>query len=189
MLKELVRKNRSYRRFYQEHEISRNEIKELIDMARLSASAANYQPLRYIISNDPATNAKIFPCLAWAGYLKDWPGPEEGEKPSAYVVLLEDTGVKHPLGWDQAIAAQTLLLGAMEKGLGGCMLGAIQKDGLREALTIQEKYEIKMVIALGKPKEDVVIDEIGPDGDIRYWRDEEGRHHVPKRKLEDIIIE
>lgn len=163
-------------------------LRELVDLARLSASAANKQPLKYILSCDPEKNALIFPHLAWAGYLKDWPGPSEGERPSAYIIILGDTEISRSFGCDHGIAAQSILLGATEKGLGGCIIGSINRKALRQALGIPSRYEILLVLALGKPKERVVIETVGPDGDIKYWRDEDGVHHVPKRPLDEIII-
>ena len=189
MLRELIIKNRSYRRFYQDVPVSCETLRELVDLARLSASAGNQQPLKYILSCDPIRNARIFPCLAWAGYLTDWPGPEEGERPPAYLIILGDTEIKSSFGVDPGIAAQSILLGATERGLGGCIIASIQRDRLREALKIEPRYEILLVLALGKPKETVVIEPVGPDGDIKYWRDPEGVHHVPKRSLDEIILE
>ncbi len=188
MLRELIVKNRSYRRFYQEVPISCETLRELVDLARLSASGANRQPLKYILSCDPDKNARIFPCLGWAAYLKEWPGPEEGERPSAYIIILGDTEISHSYFVDHGIAAQSILLGATERGLGGCMIASIQKQALREALDIPPRYEILLVLALGKPKETVVIEPVGPDGDIKYWRDDQGVHHVPKRSLDEIIL-
>ncbi len=188
MLKDLIRKNRSYRRFHQDHRISESDLRGLVDLARLSASASNLQPLKYILSADPATNGKIFPCLRWAAYLADWKGPEEGERPSAYVVILKDTRISQAVGTDHGIAAQSILLGATESGLGGCMIASIEKNELRRALGIADFLEILMVLALGKPKEEVRLEQLGPSGDIRYWRDESRVHHVPKRSLDDIII-
>ncbi|HQG31349.1 MAG TPA: nitroreductase family protein [Deltaproteobacteria bacterium] len=188
MIRDLVVKNRSYRRFDERSPIEIGVLRDLVDLARLSASAANLQPLRYILSNTPARNKLIFPHLAWAMYLKDWPGPKEGERPSAYIVVLGDTTVTKSFGCDYGIAAQSILLGAVERGLGGCMIAAIQRSQLREALKIPKRYEIILVIALGKPDEDVKIEEIDPGDRIEYWRDEEGGHHVPKRKLDDIIL-
>ncbi len=188
MIKDLVVKNRSYRRFYQEATIDIITLKELVELARLSPSGGNWQPLKYILSCEPQKNALIFEHLTWANYLKDWPGPSEGERPSAYIIVLGDTEIRQSIVSDQGIAAQSILLGATEKGLGGCIMGAIRKDGLRKALEIPPRYEILLVLALGKPKEKVVIETIGPDGDIKYWRDSEGVHHVPKRLQDDIIL-
>ena len=187
MISELVKENRSCRRFYQDQAVELKTLKELINLARQSASAANLQPLKYILSRDPGKNAEIFACLAWAGYLKDWPGPEEGERPAAYIVVLGDTSISESAGCDHGIAAQTILLGAREKGLAGCMLGAIDRNGLRECLNIPPQFKLLLVLAIGKPKEQVVLETVGSDNSIRYWRDNEGVHHVPKRKLEDII--
>jgi len=202
MIKDLIVKNRSFRRFYEEVAIERGTLEELIDLARLSASAANLQPLKYIISCGRGKNALIFPHLAWAGYLKDWPGPEEGERPAAYIIILVDkeiigslkgdrgiAGVLRAVGCDHGIAAQSILLGATEKGLGGCIICSVQRKALSKALKIPSRYQILLVLALGKPKETVKIETVGADGSIKYWRDNNGVHHVPKRPLEAIIID
>lgn len=188
MIKDLIVKNRSYRRFHQESAVDRQTLRELIDLARLSPSAANLQPLRYILSCEPEKNALIFPHLGWAGYLKGWPGPADGERPSAYIIILGDTKVSKSFGCDHGIAAQSILLGAAEKGLGGCMIGTVQREELRNALDIPARYEILLVLALGKPREVVVIEAVDNTGDIKYWRDSQGTHHVPKRPLDDIIL-
>ena len=188
MLRELVLKNRSYRRFHQEVAIDTETLRELVDLARLSGSGANQQPLKFMLVNDPETNAAVYPHLSWAGYLEDWPGPSEGERPSAYIVILGDTELSGSFGVDWGIAAQSIMLGAAEKGLGGCMIGSISKQGLRDVLKISERFKILLVLALGKPKEKVVIDPVGPDGSIKYWRDGYGVHHVPKRDLDDLVV-
>jgi nitroreductase len=181
--------NRSYRRFIQSHQISDRELLKFVNLARLSASGANLQPLKFILSNTEEKNQKIFPTLSWAGYLKEWSGPVEGEKPSAYIVILGDTTLANSFQYDAGIASQSILLGAAERGLGGCLIGSIKKDSLREALSIPEGYEILLVIALGKPGEKVVIENLAPDGDIKYWRDESDLHHVPKRGLGELILD
>ncbi|MCL4501743.1 MAG: nitroreductase family protein [Deltaproteobacteria bacterium] len=188
MIDELIKGNRSYRRFHQETPVSMETLKGLVNLARLSASAANLQPLKFFLSCEPGKNAGIFSCLAWAGYLEGWPGPAEGERPAAYIVILGDTGISKNFGCDHGIAAQSILLGARDRGLGGCMLGSIQRDRLRGLLNLPEILDILLVIALGRPKETVVLEEVSPGGDIKYWRDGQGIHHVPKRRLEDIIL-
>lgn len=187
MIRDLVLKNRSYRRF-QEVAIENDTLRELVDLARLSASSGNRQPLKFILSSDPERNALIFPYLAWAAYLRDWPGPVEGERPSAYIIVLGDTEISRSFGCDHGIAVQSILLGATERGLAGCIIAGVRHDGLRKTLEIPERYEILLVVALGKPGETVIVETVGSDGDVKYWRDDQGRHHVPKRPLDDIII-
>jgi nitroreductase len=189
MIKDLVYKNRSYRRFYQHKEIKMEVLEALVDLARHSACGANFQSLKYILSCDAKINEMIFKRLAWAAYLKDWKGPVEGEKPAAYIVLLGDTSVHKDFFCDHGIACQSMLLGAVEKGLGGCIIASINRDGLRKDLSIDEKFQILLVIALGQPKETVRVEYIESGGDIKYWRDEHDVHHVPKRPLEEIIAE
>ena len=188
MIEDLIAKNRSYRRFYEEEKIEPETLRGLVGLARLSASGANIQPLKYILSCDPSGNKQIFPCTIWAGYLKDWPGPGEGERPTGYIIILGDKDIAQSFGVDHGIAAQSILLGAVERGLGGCMIGSIHREKLREALDIPEHLEILLIVALGKPKEKVVIETVGADGDIKYYRDAEGAHHVPKRSLDELIV-
>ena len=175
-------------RFRPEYTIDTETLRGLVDLARLSASAGNRQPLKYMLSCDQGKNSLIFSTLAWAGYLSDWPRPPEGERPSAYIVVLRDTETGDPFGCDHGIAAQSILLGATEQGLGGCIIASVKRDNLRKALEIPSRYDIIFVIALGKPREKVVIETTDSSGDIKYWRDSEGVHHVPKRPLEEIII-
>lgn len=188
MIRDLIIKNRSFRRFIQKPAIDRQTLVDLVDLARLSASAANLQPLKYILSCDPEKNARIFPHLAWAGYLKGWPGPVDNERPTAYIIILGDTEISRSFGCDHGIAAQSILLGAAEKGIGGCMIGSINRPALQKELDIPDQYEILLVLALGRPKEKVVIETVESQHEIKYWRDEQGVHHVPKRSLEEIIV-
>ena len=189
MMKDLIRKNRSYRRFYQEESITGQQLEKWVDLARLSASGANLQPLKYILCFERDRNEKVFSQLRWAGYLKEWDGPEEGEKPSAYIIVLSDKQIRATaFGVDQGIACQSILLGAVEDGYGGCILGSVENNQLRQIFRIPDQFEIPLVIALGKPKETVVLEELDESGDVKYYHDDMQVHHVPKRKLADIIV-
>lgn len=189
MMEALVTQNRSYRRFDSSVAITPETLRALVELARLSASGRNAQPLKYLLSCTPEQNALIFQHLAWAAYLKDWPGPAEGERPTAYIVVLGDKQISQTFGIDPGLAIQNILLGAVERGLGGCILGSVRREELRQALALPERYEILYVVALGKPAETVVVEPLGSDGDIKYWRDAAGVHHVPKRALEELILE
>ncbi len=189
MLKELVSKTRSYRRFYQDVPVERETLRQLVDLARLSASGANLQPLKYILSSDSETNARIFPHLGWAGYIQDWVGPAAGEHPAAYILVLGDTEIRKEFGVDHGIAAQSIMLGATEQGLGGCMIASIKRETLGKALNVPDQSKILLGLALGKAKEEVVIELVGPEGDIKYYRDSDEVHHVPKRPLSELILE
>lgn len=187
MLKDLINKGRSYRRFDEGAPVKMQQLRDMVEFARLSPSGANKQPLKFILSCDRETNAKIFPTLAWAGYLQDWPGPSEGERPTAYVIILGDKQISSTFGVDHGIAAQSMMLAAVEMGYGCCMIGSIQRDALRAALNVAERFDILLVLAIGKPKEKVVIDP-AKEGDIKYWRDSDSVHHVPKRSLDELIV-
>jgi len=186
--KELVKSNRSCRRFDNTFALDTPTLTGLVELARYTASGANNQPLKYIISSSREQNGQIFSCLTWAAYLKSWKGPEPGERPTGYIVILGDTTISTNFWCDHGIAAQTILLGARARGLAGCMFAAINIKKLKNLLGIGSHLEVKLVIALGKPVEEACIDDVDDGGDIRYFRDENQVHHVPKRKLEDLIL-
>lgn len=186
MIKELTLKNRSYRRFYEDKKITMDTLKELIDIGHNTPSAANKQPLRYKLVNDERENEKVFECLGWAGYLKDWNGPEKGERPTAYIIMVTKADVNS--SWDEGIAGQTILLSATEMGLGGCFIGNMNKQKLAEIIGLEKDMIVKLVIALGYSKEEIVLEDITSDGDFKYYRDEHQVHHVPKVRVGDIIL-
>lgn len=186
-LKDLLKKNRSYRRFDQAVTIPEADLRELVEYVRFTASPANLQPLQFVIVRRPEINAQLFELLKWAAYLRDWPGPPEGERPAAYIVILGNPAVSAHAAWDYGIAMQTLLLGAVEKGYGGCAVASCDKKAIHQLLDIPGNLDIAAVIALGKPVETVVIDDI-KDNDVKYWRDDQHVHHVPKRKVEDLVL-
>ena len=186
---ELLRRNRSYRRFHEDRPLDRRTLVGLVELTRLCPSSANRQPLKYMLACSPQETARVFPYLRWAGALPDWPGPAEGERPTGYVIILGDKEVTERFSVDPGIVAQSMLLAAVEQGLGGCMVGSIDRDGLRREWGIPERFEILLVVALGRPNETVLLEDApGPHG-LDYWRDAEGVHHVPKRPLSELLLE
>lgn len=188
MLKDLLKKNRSYRRFYNDKKITRDQLKELIELARLTPSAANLQPLKYILISEEEMNRKVYETLNWAGYLTDWNGPIESERPTGYIIMLRDKSITQKQSVDEGISAQTICLGAVEQGLGCCIIASINRTKLTENLNIDHNFDIALVIALGYPKENVIIEDAKEDGSIKYYRDNKGNHYVPKRSVNELII-
>ena len=186
--RELVANNRTRRIFDQSRPIAVDTLVELIDLARLTPSGMNKQPLKYVAVADDTVCADIFPLLGWAGYLKDWRGPAEGERPTGYIVILLDTAIADSPGCDHGIVSQTIMLGAVEKGLGGCIIGTVNRKKLAGLLDLPDEYEVLLVLALGVPAEDVVVEALPSDGKIEYWRTSDGTHHVPKRGLEEVLV-
>lgn len=187
-LLEIIRRNRSCRRFFQSHPVDDASLEKMIDAARLSPSARNKQCLKYFICNEEDLCAKVFPTLAWAGYLKDWDGPEEGERPSAYIVQLHDTRISPAFSCDDGIAAQSIMLEATDLGYGGCIIDSVKREVLARILQIPDCMNILRVFAIGVPKEQIVVEDMRDD-DCRYWRDADGVHHVPKRSVEELIFQ
>lgn len=186
-LKELITSTRTFRRFRQDVPVETETLLELIELARLGGSARNAQPLKYAVCNKPSINERIFPHLGWAGYLTDWSGPAEGERPTAYIICLLDTTISTEAECDLGIATQNILLGATTKGLGGCRIGSISNK-LHSALNLPPHLKILLVIALGRPDETVLLEKSEKGGGIKYWRDKDEVHHVPKRSLDEIRV-
>lgn len=191
-MQEIIARTRTFRRFIEKERIAPAILRDLIDLARLSGSARNGQPWQYMIVNSPELCEKIFPYLGWAGYLADWKGPVPGERPSAYILcLLNSNRLKGPESeaqFDLGVASQNLLLGAMEKRIGGCRIGAFNPK-LASLFKFPDHLQLSLVIALGKPRETVIIEECKDEDDVRYWRDEHGVHHVPKRSLDSCLVD
>ncbi len=188
---EMVQKNRSYRGYDESRRISRSELAEMVDCARLTPSAANRQPLKYDLIWKEEEVKQVLPLTRWAAALPERHLPDPGRGPAAFIVILQETDwVKEAAACqrDIGIAAQTILLAAVEKGLGGLMIGNFDRAGL----TLQRGYPDhlipQLVIALGKPAEKVVLTDVDQNGDTRYYRDGQDVHYVPKRKLEDILL-
>lgn len=183
---DLIRQRRTIRKFRQER-LERALLEKLVDAARLAPSANNMQPLKYIIVDDANTTEQFFQYVKWAGYIAPAGNPGEGEKPVAYIVILLDTQVRTTgFELDVGAAAQNIFITALEEGVGSCWMGAIDRNGIRKFLNIPERYDINSVAALGYPAESPVT--VEENGSIRYYKDELGVLHVPKRKLEDVIL-
>jgi len=184
----LVTQARTFRRFNSSVTVDSRTLRELIELARLSPSSRNMQPLKYIPVNQVAVRESLFGCLKWAGALEDWSGPSESERPGGYIIILGDTSISPGFSCDHGIVAQTMKLGAQVRGLGSCILGSVDRERVRELFNIDKRYEILLLLALGEPAEDVMIEPLPKDGNINYWRDDNDVHHVPKRSLEEIIL-
>ena len=187
-VQDLLTKNRSYRRFRQDQPLNPRTLVELVELTRLCPSAANQQPLKYLVVCSPEDNAKLFGHLRWAGALKDWSGPAEGERPTGYIVILGDTEITGQFSVDPGIVAQSMLLGAVERGLGGCMVGSIDRAGLRNDFAIPERFAISLVLALGVPNETIVLETTETPDQTDYWRDENDVQHVPKRPITELLV-
>jgi nitroreductase len=186
---DLVLKNRSMRTFDESRKVTKEELASLVELARISPSAANRQPLKYFLSCDAETNAMIQPLTGWAGSLPQLHLPPVGHRPTAFIVILVDQTITPEIRHadrDVGIAAQTMLLGAAELGLSGCMIGSFKPE-LKAALDLPEHLEIALVVAFGKGEERIEIVDAGES--VKYYRDEAGTHFVPKRTLAELIVE
>lgn len=188
-IEHLSRTTRSFRRFRESYPVTETLMTQWIDNARVTASAANKQPLRYRIVTDSDQCARIFDTLSWAAALPDWDGPEEGERPTGHIVMAVDSKVFKGELWrfDAGIAAQTIMLASTEEGFGGCIILSFDHKRVKEILAMPDDLEPVLVLALGRPIEDIrLVDAEGDD--TTYYRDENQVHFVPKRRLEDIMF-
>lgn len=183
----LVLNNRSYRRFDNTFPVSKETLRELVGLARLTSSSKNRQPLKYILVTEEEECAFVFHRLKWAWHLRDWDGPSPYERPAAYLIMLLDKRLNERADFDAGISAQTILLGAVEKNLGGCIIRTCNRYELGKFFQLPEDLEIIMVIALGKPAEHVVLDDEDTTGKMEYYRDVQNVHHVPKRTVDELI--
>lgn len=182
---ELILSRRSIRQF-KSKPISKDILEKLVNTARLAPSAANRQPLEFIVVDEEEMGRKIFSCLKWAAYIAPQGDPRPGHEPVAYIVILVNTGIKERgYEYDAGAAIENIILAAWEQGVGSCWLLSVERDKIQDILKIPMTYKIDSVIALGYPDEEPIA-EIMEDS-VKYWKDSTGRLHVPKRKLEDII--
>lgn len=191
MLKDLLKQNRSYRGYDESRKISREELAEFVDCARYAPSSVNMQPFKYYLACDQETVAKVQPLTKWARALPQMTLPHPGHCPTAFIVICQDTNLNPAIQRfqkDVGIVAQTILLAAVEKGLGGCMIGNFNPEEIRQALGLADTLTPVLVVALGKPDETIVLTEVGTDGSTDYYRDESDVHYVPKRSLQDVLI-
>ncbi len=188
MIKELVLHNRSYRKYFFDKKISLDQLKQLIDLARVTPSSKNRQPLKYILVNDENHCREVFKHLRWAWFFKDWHGPSQSEQPPAYIVVVQDTNLNDEADIDVGIACQTMLLGAAEMGMGGCIIRTVNRYEIQKLFHLDDTMEVVLVVAIGYPNQKVVLSEVGEDGNTVYYENEQGDHVVPKRALEEVII-
>lgn len=191
MIGDLVKKSRSYRVFDESFKLDKQDLVDLIELARFSPCGKNGQYLRFIPIYKEEILKEIYPYLTWAAYLKDWSGPVEGERPTGIILVVSKEGsLTDPiLACDMGIVSQSIMLGAVEKNLGGCMIRALNRKKIAKVLNLSEDYIIHIALAIGKPAQEVVVEDIHDGDDVKYWMDEDKTHHVPKIVLPNLIID
>jgi nitroreductase len=184
-LYDLILSRRSIRQFKPET-ISQDALKDIANAGRLAPSAANRQPLEFVLVEEEKLRSEIFSCLKWAGYIAPEGNPKPGNEPRAYIVVLVNSKIREKgFEWDVGAAVENMILAAWDRGIGSCWIISVERDRVQDLLRVPERYWIDSVLALGHPAETPVIEDA--EDSIEYWKDEEDRLHVPKRKLLDII--
>ena len=190
MLLDLVKKNRSYRGYDHSRKITGEELLSFVEAARLCPSSVNVQPLKYVLACEEGVVAAVQAETNWAKGLPDLVLPHPGKEPTAFIVICQDLNISDNLARfqrDVGIVAQTMLLAAVEQGLGGCMIGNFKAGSVSEVLHLPEHIRPMLIVAFGKPDEEVVLTDV-VDGKTAYYRDEADRHYVPKRALSEIVL-
>ncbi len=187
-LRDLLRFDRSVRRFDASRTIDRDTLVSLVELTRYCASSQNMQPLRYIIVDEKTGKDRLFPLLRWARHLKDWPGPAQSERPSAYLVQLTDTRIAPSLLCDCGLQLQAITLGAAALGISGCIIRNFTPDEVHSALGLEDFYKVEYVLALGYSAETVRLEDLAPGADYSYYRLPDSTHVVPKRPLGELIV-
>lgn len=189
-LRRLMMADRTVRRFQEDKEVSRDTLEKLVELTRYCPSGRNAQPLRYVIVISKEDREKVYPSLKWAGYFQDWDGPEEGERPAAYLVQCLDTNYGRDCLCDDGLQLEAITLGMRSLGLGGCIIKAFNGPAISEALHIDERFIPRYVLAIGYPAEEVKVEDMSgsDEADYKYYRTPDGVHHVPKRPLSELII-
>lgn len=188
MIKDLVLLNRSYRKYHNNKKVSEEQLIDLIDLARNTPSSKNQQPLKYILVTNKADVDFVESQLKWAKFLKDWSGPEKSKHPPAYIIMLVDKNLNEHADIDAGIAAQTILLGACEKQMGGCILRSVNRVTVSKHFKLSSNLDIVQVIAIGYPDQEIKLTSPDAEGSVHYYEGNDGIHYVPKRKLDDIIV-
>lgn len=190
-LRQLMMADRTVRRFQEDKEVSRETLAKLVELTRYCHSGRNAQPLKYVAICDEEMCGKVFPMLKWAGYFKDWDGPEPGERPVAYLIQCLDTKYGQECLCDDGLQLEAISLGMQTLGLGGCIIKAFNAPLLAEILNLDERFKLRYVVAIGYPAEDVCIEDMDgdEDADFKYYRTADGVHHVPKRPLSELLLD
>lgn len=186
--KTMITEARSCRRFAEQKAVSAEEFEWLVDCARLIPCARNQQALRYVVVNSKEGRDIMRQSLVWAGSLRDWDGPEEGECPAGYIVICVEEGAGKLVHIDTGIAGQTIQLAAQSRGLSACMFLSCDPAKVRALLDLPAPWTVGLVIAIGHAGEKRIIDDVPENGNLEYWRDEESTHHVPKLKLSQVFF-
>ncbi len=182
---DLIVSRRTIRRF-QQTPVPRDVLEGAVNAGRLAPSAANLQPLEFVAVDDEAVRRKIFPCLRWAAYIAPAGTPRPGEEPTAYIVTLVNTAVrKKDYEHDAGAAMENMILAAWAEGVGSCWLISVDKEKVAAAIGVPSTHKVDSVLALGYPAEEPEVEAYVDSP--RYWRDEAGRHHVPKRPLAAVL--
>lgn len=184
-LYELIVSRRTIRRF-KPQAVPREVLERIVDAGRVAPSAANMQPLAFVVVESEEPRREIFPCLKWAAYIAPEGDPKPGQEPAAYIVTLVDTRVREKMfEYDVGAAMENMILAALAEGVGSCWLLSVDRDKVRDILSVPAEYRIDCVLALGYPGEEPAVEEMG--GSCRYWKDADGRLHVPKRPFPSVI--
>ena len=183
-LQSLLTKNRSTRGFDTSFKVREDQLHRIIEVATLCPSARNQQVLRFRpVLGDEAT--VVLGHIRLGGALPELHLPFAGTEPNAFIVICSTVEESKYVDIDLGIVAQSMLLQAVEIGLGGICIGAFDREPIKEALNL--KYEPILVLAIGRPNEHILLKECREGDSLTYYR-EGDTHYVPKLSINDLIL-
>ena len=185
-INELINMRRTIRKFRQV-EISEDLLLKYVDAARVAPSGGNLQPLKFAIINSKDKVEEMFQYVKWAGYLAPHYNPKEGERPTAYIVVLADLSVRKS-GYDMDVGAavENIILSSFDDGVGSCWIASVDREKTAELLNLPDNLIVSCVVALGYPDEQPKAVEL-TDEDIKYYLDNDNTLCVPKRSISDVL--
>ncbi|WP_072680941.1 nitroreductase family protein [Arcobacter sp. LA11] len=185
-LKTLIQDSRTTRRFKKDAIVNFEDLKEILDLARITSSAKNMQPIKYILVTNKDSVERLTQTAKWAAHLKDWEQKED-EKPSAFILMLNDQMIDGFPMFDAGASFTAISLAAKAKGLATCPMASIDKELCKELFVIPDCYDVMIGIAVGVGAENIKLVDT-KKLDTNYYRLEDETHCVPKRTLEQIIV-
>ncbi|MCX6563666.1 MAG: nitroreductase family protein [Candidatus Aminicenantes bacterium] len=184
-LYDLIVSRRSIRQFGSKP-VGRDILTKIVNAGRLAPSAANLQPLEFVVIDEEALKKEIFACLKWASAIAPRGNPRPGHEPQAYVAVLVNSRIRDKMyEYDVGAAIENMSLAALEEGIAGCWLISIDKPKTIELLNIPDSHKLDSILALGYPGQVSKAEDFVDS--TKYWQDEDFTFHVPKRKLENVL--
>jgi len=177
---------RTVRRFSQEP-LTKDDMRAILEAARLASCAANLQRLRYIAVMEPSLVAAILPLTAFGMMVHPRRQPVPGvTSPTAFIAVCSTCEPNAALHADAGAAIQSMEFAAWDRGIGATWLGSHKQPEVAALLGVEHPDRLLYMVALGRPGETPCREDVGADASVKYYLDEADRIHVPKYTVDAI---